>query len=76
MSLYPEIDNWLRIAAPILNRMMLLVTQINASGDPGLPGGDPDLPDAPLDTGIYFLLVIVLIYGMYKIKSQQSQSRI
>lgn len=37
-------------------------------GDPGLPGGDPDVP---IDNGLLFLLFAAIIYGCYKIKKTQ-----
>lgn len=37
-------------------------------GDPGLPGGDPDVP---IDNGLLLLLFAALIYGCYKIKRSQ-----
>jgi hypothetical protein len=51
---------------------LLLPGQPSGNGDPGLPGGDPDLPNAPLDGGIYLLFALLVIYGMYKIRSQKS----
>lgn len=68
------VSNWLSITVLTLNRIVHFIAQLNANGDPGLPGGDPDLPEAPLDSGIYVLFFIVLIYGIYKIKSQRSQT--
>jgi hypothetical protein len=75
MILYLLVSNWIGFTVLTLNRIMHFTTQLNVNGDPGLPGGDPDLPEAPLDSGIYVLLFIVLIYGIYKIKSQQSAAR-
>jgi hypothetical protein len=75
MILYLLVSNWIGFTVLTLNRIMHFTTQLNVNGDPGLPGGDPDLPEAPLDSGIYVLLFIVLIYGIYKIKSQQSEAR-
>jgi hypothetical protein len=48
----------------------LLTIQPANNDDPGLPGGDPDLPDAPLDSGVFLLVALVLIYGIYKSRSQ------
>jgi hypothetical protein len=72
MILYLILNDCLRITLPILNRVMLYTGQVTGNGDPGLPGGDPDLPEAPLDSGLYFLIAIVLIYGIYKINTRQS----
>lgn len=38
--------------------------------DPGMPGGgaDPDLPETPLDSGVFFLIVIALVYGLWQIR--------
>jgi hypothetical protein len=72
MMLYLIVNDCLSITLPVLYRIMLFAGQANGNGDPGLPGGDPDLPEAPLDSGLYFLIAIVLIYGIYKIKARQS----
>jgi hypothetical protein len=62
---------------------MMIVNQLSAvflhasnrivglQGDPGLPGGDPDLPDAPLDGGVYVLVALALIYGYRKLKAME-----
>jgi hypothetical protein len=57
-------------AVPLI--MLLLSGQLSAGDDPGMPGGDPDLPNAPLDAGIYVLFLVLLIYGMYKIRSRNA----
>jgi len=42
-----------------------LLNFVLQEGNPGLPGGDPD---APIDQGLLFLLLLAAIYGCYKIK--------
>jgi hypothetical protein len=42
---------------------------VSLQGDPGLPGGDPDLPDTPLDGGVYVLVALALIYGYRKLSA-------
>lgn len=37
-------------------------------GDPGLPGGDPDVP---IDNGLLLFLLAAAIYGCYQIKKSQ-----
>ncbi len=44
-------------------------TIVRLQGDPGLPGGDPDLPDTPLDGGVYLLVALALIYGYRKLSA-------
>lgn len=51
---------------------VLMSSQLGGNDDPGLPGGDPDLPNAPLDAGIYLLFVVLLLYGIYKIRMQKT----
>jgi hypothetical protein len=51
----------------------LAALQPNGNDDPGMPGGDPDLPNAPLDSGIYVLFAVLIIYGMYKINRKASK---
>lgn len=40
--------------------------------DPGMPGGDPDLPqelpETPLDAGVYLLIIIALLYGVWRMR--------
>lgn len=55
---------------PKLTIMLGLWLSMQLNDDPGLPGGDPDLPDAPLDGGVYWLVAIALIYGLYKMRNQ------
>ena len=55
---------------PKLTVVLSLWLSMQLNDDPGLPGGDPDLPDAPLDGGVYWLVAIALIYGLYKMRSQ------
>lgn len=47
--------------------LLLLVFAIMPvrADDPGLPGGDPDLP---IDGGMYVLMFIALIYGWRSIR--------
>lgn len=54
-----------------INKMSLILLQSAHAGmdDPGMPGGDPDLPETPLDSGLYFLIIIALIYGLWRIRS-------
>lgn len=47
--------------------------QLSNNDDPGMPGGDPDLPNAPLDAGVYLLFLALLIYGTYKIRSRATR---
>ena len=55
---------------PKLTIMLGLWLSMQLNDDPGLPGGDPDLPDAPLDGGVYWLVAIALLYGLYKMRNQ------
>jgi hypothetical protein len=55
--------------------MQLLFSMLLIQGpgdDPGMPGGDPDLPpdlpETPLDSGVYLLIVIALLYGVWRIR--------
>ena len=55
---------------PKLTIMLTMWLSMQFNDDPGLPGGDPDLPDAPLDSGVYGLVAVALIYGLYKMRIQ------
>ncbi|MGN7205720.1 hypothetical protein ACTHQF_15720 [Pedobacter sp. SAFR-022] len=46
----------------------LILLQAAGMDDPGMPGGDPDLPETPLDAGVYILIIITLLYGVWKIR--------
>jgi hypothetical protein len=46
-------------------------TIVSLQSDPGLPGGDPDLPDTPLDGGVYLLVAVALIYGYQKLRANR-----
>jgi hypothetical protein len=37
--------------------------------DPGMPGGDPDLPETPIDSGVFVLIIIALVYGFFRVRS-------
>jgi hypothetical protein len=43
--------------------------------DPGMPGGDPDVPETPLDSGLYVLIVIALVYGVWRIRALRTMSK-
>ena len=58
------------ICGPKLTIMLGLWLSMQLNDDPGLPGGDPDLPDAPLDGCVYWLVAIALLYGLYKMRNQ------
>jgi hypothetical protein len=49
---------------------LILSAFLTNNDDPGLPGGDPDLPNAPLDGGVYFFFAILLVYGIYKVRER------
>lgn len=54
----------------------MLLLQGPGIDDPGMPGGDPDLPElpeTPLDSGVYFLIVIALVYGVWRIRRLNAQ---
>jgi len=53
-----------------LQGWILMLIQGPGMEDPGMPGGgaDPDLPETPLDSGVFFLIVIALVYGVWKIR--------
>ncbi len=44
-------------------------TEIMAQSDPGLPGGDPDVP---IDSGLFLLLIAGAIYGVRKINNRKA----
>lgn len=58
----------------MINIFILLWTQGTGMDDPGMPGGDPDLPETPLDSGVYLLIVIALIYAVWRIRSLRTSS--
>jgi len=63
---------------PMLPRMLIMqlpffmLLQGPGPGDPGMPGGDPDLPpelpETPLDSGVYVLILIAIVYGMWRLR--------
>lgn len=55
---------------PKLTMLLTLCLSMQLNDDPGWPGGDPDLPDAPLDGGVYWLVALALIFGLYKMRTQ------
>lgn len=46
--------------------------QVPCSGDPDDPGYDPNCVDTPLDTWIYVIVVLALVYGYYHLKKQKA----
>ena len=66
----------------VINEMLILRVQlwilniVQGPGmeDPGMPGGglDPDLPETPLDSGVLFLVMLALIYGVWQIRKSAS----
>lgn len=52
----------------------LLLAQGPGMDDPGTPGGDPDVPETPLDSGIYILIIIALIYGVWRIRRLETKT--
>lgn len=53
---------------------ILLFMQAPGMDDPGMPGGDPDLPETPLDSGVIFLIVIALAYGCWRLRRSTAVS--
>ncbi len=51
-----------------VHMLLVLLAQGPGMDDPGTPGGDPDMPDTPLDSGVYILIIIALIYGVWRIR--------
>lgn len=51
---------------------LFMLFQGPGPGDPGMPGGDPDLPpdlpETPLDSGVYVLILIAIVYGMWRLR--------
>jgi len=37
--------------------------------DPGMPGGDPDLPETPLDADLLVLIIIAMAFGLWRIRA-------
>lgn len=56
---------WILMTAIMICALQVMSRQ---TGDPGLPGEDPDLP---LDGGITILFVAGAIYGIRKIYAKQ-----
>jgi len=54
----------------LLTALLLMVFTVKATDDPGLPGGDPDLP---LDGGSGILLAAAAVYGARKIRAMRGQ---
>jgi hypothetical protein len=51
--------------------LLLFSIQLKAD-DPGIPGGDPDLPETPIDGGIWVFILLLIIYGVKKLNSPLS----
>ena len=52
---------------------IVLVQFVALAQDPGDFGGDPNPVDAPIDTYIWVLLVVGLVYVLYKYNSLKSK---
>jgi len=52
--------------------MGLFLMQGPGTDDPGMPGGDPDLPptlpETPLDAGVYVLIFIAMAYAVWRLR--------
>ena len=46
----------------------LLLLQGTIMDDPGMPGGDPDVPEVPLDSGLFILIGIALVFGIWRLR--------
>ena len=57
-----------------LSQILLLILQGANVDDPGMPGGDPDLPETPLDSGVYLLMFVLLLYGFWRTRRLKAQS--
>ena len=55
---------------------IVLVQFVALAQDPGDFGGDPNPVDAPIDTYIWVLLVVGLVYVLYKYNSLKSKESI
>jgi hypothetical protein len=51
--------------------LLLSFLQLRAD-DPGNPGGDPDLPETPIDGALWILIVLLIIYGVKKLNAPLS----
>lgn len=54
----------------VLNTVLLL--QGSIMDDPGMPGGDPDLPEVPLDSGLLILIAIALVCGIWRLRQMNA----
>lgn len=50
--------------------LLILSAGVSRADDPGLPGGDPDVP---IDGGIVILLVAGVYYGVQKIRGTKEE---
>jgi hypothetical protein len=66
-----KIKRVLQIVISTMLMVALFTFQIKADG-PGDPGGDPDVPETPLDGGIWILMIVLLIYGIRKLNAPLS----
>ena len=66
-----NIKNVKQIALSTLLMVGMFTLQLRADG-PGDPGGDPDVPETPLDGGIWILMIVLLIYGIRKLNAPLS----
>lgn len=51
--------------------LCIVTVAIAADGDPGLPGGDPDVP---LDGGVSLLVLAGAVYGVKRIREINKRS--
>jgi hypothetical protein len=50
---------------------VLSFLQVRAD-DPGIPGGDPDLPETPIDGGLWIFIILLIVYGIKKLNAPLS----
>jgi hypothetical protein len=52
----------------LLIMALILSAEISIADDPGLPGGDPDVP---IDGGVVILVIAGLYYGIRNIRNEK-----
>jgi hypothetical protein len=73
LQTYSAVYTHLQSGVRAINTILLQAGQ--GFDDPGMPGGDPDLPETPLDSGLYVLIVIALVYGVWRIRALRTMSK-
>jgi len=57
----------MKVVRYLILALLIFVANVSKADDPGLPGGDPDVP---IDGGILILLAAGIYYGVKRIRDR------